>query len=135
MRKEKNKKKTGTKKRVNALINPSGLFHILWKSVLWKIGKGRVKRNANPKDSKVCAGNTCTPCEGAAPPSTPHAFGSEAYMHPRQRYCITLSVKTTPVESVIIKCGTREAGLSLSAYMRAKLLADFGETEDGGAYE
>lgn len=70
---------TAIKRRecLNALSGLDGFLIISLNSVIsWKIGKGRVKRIACPKSSKACAGNTCTPCEGAAPPSTPHAFGN-----------------------------------------------------------
>jgi hypothetical protein len=42
------------------------------KTLLRKMGKDRVTKNRCQKGSKECAGNTCTPCEGAAPPSTLH---------------------------------------------------------------
>ncbi len=61
---------------LNTFSDLNGFSLISLVSVIsWKIGKGRVKRSARPKSSKVCAGNTCTPCEGFDTPSTPHASG------------------------------------------------------------
>ena len=58
--------------RLHALAVKNGVFRISLNSVISpKTSKGRVKKSAGGRDSKACAGNTCTPCEGAAPPSTP----------------------------------------------------------------
>ena len=58
--------------RLHALAIKNGVFRISLNSVISpKTGKRRVKKSAGGRDSKACACLTCTPCEGAAPPSTP----------------------------------------------------------------
>ena len=50
----------------------SALSLISWVSLIsGKIRKNGVKKQETGKGSKECACNTCTSCEGAAPPSTP----------------------------------------------------------------
>ena len=74
--KQKQKKERKTGARVHDFSSLLNIFRVLRKIILRKpllrkIGKKRVKNSDGGRDSKECACPTCTPCEGAAPPSTP----------------------------------------------------------------